>query len=71
MLLSELQRRNLNVKFCLVNPNKSKSETLNYWDSRLPLFIVQIKGLRSKKKWVEKFVPGENVPFHRLKFEMP
>jgi hypothetical protein len=23
--------------------------TLNYWDSRFPLFIVKLKGLRSKK----------------------
>jgi hypothetical protein len=25
--------------------------TLNYWDSRCPLFIVQLIGWRSKKKW--------------------
>jgi hypothetical protein len=38
--------------------------TLNYWDSRFPLFIVQLKGLRIKKKWSEKLVPGKNVPFY-------
>jgi hypothetical protein len=30
MSLSELQRRNFKVKFCLENPNKSKSETFEY-----------------------------------------
>jgi hypothetical protein len=31
MSLSELQRRNLIVKFCPENPNKSKSETVRHF----------------------------------------
>jgi hypothetical protein len=54
--LSELQRRNLTVEFYLENQIKAKVRllsTLNYWDIRNPLFIVELKGLRSKKMWKE------------------
>jgi hypothetical protein len=41
MTLSELKRRNLLVKCCLENPNKSKSKTVEYyklfWNTRNPL----------------------------------
>jgi hypothetical protein len=69
MSLSELQRRNLIVKFCLAKVRLLS--TLNYWDLGLPLFIVQLKGLRSKKKWREKLVLGKNVNSYRLKFVLP
>jgi hypothetical protein len=41
--------------------------TLNYWDTRNPLFILQFTGLRRIKMGREKLVPPENVPFHRPK----
>jgi hypothetical protein len=39
--------------------------------TKLPLFIVQLKGFRIKKKWREKLVLGKNVPFHRIKLMLP
>jgi hypothetical protein len=63
MSLSELQRRNKIVKFCLKNPNKSKSETVAHFkkttwiqDPQSPLFTIQLKGLRNKKKRRELIV---------------
>jgi hypothetical protein len=56
-------------KFCLKTQIKAKVRllsTLNYWNSRFPLFIEQLKGLGSKKNWRAKLVAEKNVPFHRL-----
>jgi hypothetical protein len=36
---------------------------LNSWDSRFSLFIIEFKGLKRKKKWREKMVPGKKCPF--------
>jgi hypothetical protein len=42
MSLSELQRRNKIVKFCLQNPNKSKNETAEYFKLLRPFkFLTQ------------------------------
>jgi hypothetical protein len=49
------QRRNLILKFCLKNPNKSETVEHFNWDSRLPLFIVQLKGLRRKNGEKNRF----------------
>jgi hypothetical protein len=39
MSLSELQRQNLIVKFSLENSNKSKSDIVEYFNTRNPLFM--------------------------------
>jgi hypothetical protein len=46
-----------------INAKLSLLSILNDWDSRFPLCIVQLKGLKNKKKWRAKLVPGKIVPF--------
>jgi hypothetical protein len=51
--LSELQRRNLIVKFCLENPNKSKSETVEHFKLlgfKIPPIYRAIKRFEKQEK---------------------
>jgi hypothetical protein len=55
MSLSELQRRNLIVKFCLEKPNKSKSETVEHFKFKLmgfksPTIYRTIKRFEKQEK---------------------
>jgi hypothetical protein len=69
MLLSELQRRNLIIKFCLENLNKSKSETVEHFKllgCKTPTIYRTIKRFEKQEKLERKIDSGKNVPFHRL-----
>jgi DNA-binding MarR family transcriptional regulator len=53
MSLSELQRRHLIVKFCLENPNKSQSETVEHLQRlgcKIPTIYRTIKRLEKQEK---------------------
>jgi hypothetical protein len=54
MSLSELQRRNLIVKFCLEKPNESKSETVEYYK------LLEFK-IPTIYRTIERFKNQENV----------
>jgi hypothetical protein len=74
MSLQELQRRNLVVKFCLENPNKSKSEAVKHFKLlrfKIPTIYRTIKRFEKQENVDGKLVPGKNVPFHLLKFVLP
>jgi hypothetical protein len=68
MSLSELQRRNLIVNFCLQNSNESKSETFEHF--KLLRFKTIYRTIERFAKQ-EKLVSGKNLPFHRLNFMLP
>jgi hypothetical protein len=72
MSLSELQRKNLIVKFYLENPNKSKSEPVKHFillGFKIPTIFRTVKRFEKQAK-VERNLE-KNVPFHRLKFLLP
>jgi hypothetical protein len=60
--------KNTTSKFNSKTQKKAKVGLLsalnNHWDTRNPQFIVQLKRLRSMKKWREKLGSAENVPVH-------
>jgi hypothetical protein len=71
MSLSELQRGNLIVKFCLENLNKSKSETVEHFklvEFKIPTICRTNKRFEKQEKVERKICSGKNVPFDRLKF---
>jgi hypothetical protein len=62
MSLSELQCRNLIVKFCLENPNKSKSETVEHFKLlgfKIPTFYRTIKRFAKQEKVERKIGSGK------------
>jgi transposase len=62
MSLSELQRRNLIVKFCLENPNKNKSETVEYFkllEFKTPTIYRTIKRFEKQEKVEKKIGSGK------------
>jgi hypothetical protein len=69
--MSESQRRKLIVEFCLENPKCETVEHFKLLGFKIPTIYRTIIGLRSKKKWREKLVPGKNYRFYRLKFVLP
>jgi DeoR/GlpR family transcriptional regulator of sugar metabolism len=61
MSLSELQRRNLIVKFCLENPNKSKStvEHFKLLGVKIPTIYRTIKRFEKQEKVERKIGSGK------------
>jgi hypothetical protein len=62
MSLSELQRRNLIVKFGLQNPNKSKSETVEHFKLlgfKIPTIYRTIKRFEKQEKVERKIGTGK------------
>jgi hypothetical protein len=68
--LSELQRRNLILKFCLENPNKSKSETVGHFKLvgfKIPTINWTIKRFEKQEKVEKKIGSGKKCALSSLK----
>jgi hypothetical protein len=62
MSLSDIQRRNLMVKFCLENPNKRKSETVEYYkllEYKKPTSYCTIKRFQKQENVERKVGSGQ------------
>jgi hypothetical protein len=62
MSFSESQRRNLIVKFCLENLNKSKSETVEHFkllEFKIPTIYRTIKRFETQEKVKQKIDSGK------------
>jgi hypothetical protein len=71
MSLSELQRRNLIVKFCVENPNKSKSKTVEHFKLlgfKIPTIYRRIKRFEYHEKVERKIGSGKKCALSPSKF---
>jgi hypothetical protein len=72
--MSDLQRRNLVVKFCLKNPNKSKSETVEQCKLlkyKKPTIYGEIKRFDKQENMKKKLFSAKKRPFYRPKIVLP
>jgi hypothetical protein len=72
MSFSELQRRNLIVKFCLENSNKSKNETVDVEHFKLlgfniPIIFLTIKRFEKQEKMERNIGSGKKCAFSSSK----